>query len=475
MGMLKLTLRQIRNSLSRFLAIAAIVALGVGLFCGLRLTKTAMIHTLDVYTEAQNMYDYRLLCTMGFTGDDVAAVRQAQGVAQAEGAICTDVVCAVGESASVSLRSMSVPEQVNLLNVKAGRLPQTDDECVLDAWRYDETMLGQTLTITQENDEDTLDAFKTHTFTVVGLVHSPLYINFERGSTTVGDGTLAGFFCILPEAYALDYYTDIYLTLSDAPGAVYSDTYDEAVEDAEPGLTALAEQLAAGRDARVRLEAQQELADARQTLEEKTQELRDGKQELADGEQAIKDGWQSYEDGRQALEDGRLEAGRELANARQALIDGKEELEAQQLLLDEKQAELDEAKVTLADGQKQLNDAWAQYDEGRAEFKQAYFQADEQFTGIYEQLVSAQQKIDDAQGEINRQKWRLALGVLTGQVTAEQLREAQAQLDAAQAELDGAQAQVDAGRSQLDDQQFSAQQNIYDASMTLGDARAQLL
>ena len=65
MGMLKLTLRQIRNSLSRFLAIVAIVALGVGLFCGLRLTKTAMIHTLDVYTEAQNMYDYRLLCTMG--------------------------------------------------------------------------------------------------------------------------------------------------------------------------------------------------------------------------------------------------------------------------------------------------------------------------------------------------------------------------------------------------------------------------
>lgn len=475
MGMLKLTLRQIRNSLSRFLAIVAIVALGVGLFCGLRLTKTAMIHTLDVYTDAQNMYDYRLLCTMGFTGDDVAAVRQAQGVAQAEGAIYTDAVCAVGESASVALRSMSVPEQVNLLNVKAGRLPQTNDECVLDAWRYDETVLGQTLTITQENDEDTLDAFKTHTFTVVGLVHSPLYINFERGSTTVGDGTLAGFFCILPEAYALDYYTDIYLTLSDAPGAVYSDTYDEAVEDAEPGLTALAEQLAAGRDARVRLEAQNELADARQTLEEKTQELLDGKQELADGEQAIKDGWQSYEDGRQALEDGRLEAGRKLANARQALIDGKEELEAQQLLLDEKQAELDEAKVTLADGQKQLNDAWAQYDEGRAEFKQAYFQADEQFTEIYEQLVCAQQKIDDAQGEINRQKWRLALGVLTGQVTAGQLREAQAQLDAAQAELDGAQAQVDAGRGQLDGQQFSAQQKIHDASMTLGDARAQLL
>ena len=39
----KLTLREIRKSLGRFLAIAAIVALGVGFFCGLRLTKTAMV------------------------------------------------------------------------------------------------------------------------------------------------------------------------------------------------------------------------------------------------------------------------------------------------------------------------------------------------------------------------------------------------------------------------------------------------
>ena len=53
----KLTLREIRRSLGRFLAIAAIVALGVGFFCGLRLTKTAMVRTLDAYAEAQQMYD----------------------------------------------------------------------------------------------------------------------------------------------------------------------------------------------------------------------------------------------------------------------------------------------------------------------------------------------------------------------------------------------------------------------------------
>ena len=475
MGMLKLTLRQIRKSLGRFLAIFAIVALGVGFFCGLRLTKTAMIHTLDVYTDTQNMYDYRLVCTMGFAQNDVETVRSESGVAQAEGSIWKDVVCSAGDDLGVAMHSMSLPEQVNLLEVEAGRLPQTSDECVLDGWHYDESMLGKTLTITQENDEDTLDAFKTHTFTIVGLVHSPLYINYERGSTKVGNGTLMGYFCILPEAYALDYYTDIYLTLSDAPGEVYSDTYNDAVASAEPAMTALSDRLAAGRDETVRLEAREELDEARQTLTEKTQELEDGKLDLSDGEQALADGWQSYQDGLQELEDGRQQASRELASARQKLIDGAAEIDAQQSLLEKKKTELKEGRKTLADGQKQLSEAWAQYDAGRAEFKSAYLAADEQLADAYGQLESAQQQIDDAQSEINRQKLQLALGVLTGQVTPEQLGAAIKQLDAAQQQVDEGQVQLDAGRSQLANQQMGAQNQIHDASMTLCDARKQLL
>lgn len=475
MGMLKLTLRQIRSSLGRFLAIFAIVALGVGFFCGLRLTKTAMVHTLDVYTDEHNFYDYRLVCTLGLTQEDVDIVREQDGVLLAEGAIWQDAVCQVAGEAAVTLHSMSVPSQVNLLELKAGRMPEAENECVLDAWRYDESVIGQTLTISQENDEETLDAFATDTFTIVGLVCSPLYINFERGSTSVGDGTLAGFFCILPEAYELDYYTDIYLTLADATGEVYSDTYNDAIDAAEPQITRLAEQLAAGRDESVRVEAREEISDAQQTLEEKKQELEDGRQELADAEQELADGWQSYYDGVQELEDGRLEAARELANARQALIDGAKEIDEQQALLEEKQSELDEAKPELEDAQQQLSEAWEQYDAGREEFKSGYFSAGEQISDAYAQLESAQQQIDSAQSEINSQKLQLALGVLTGQVTAEQLEIAQQQLDAAQQQLDAAQQELDAGRSQLTSQQASAQQQIEDASMTLSAARKQLL
>ena len=45
--MRRTTLREIKASLGRYLAILAIVALGVGFFSGVKITKEAMVYTLD--------------------------------------------------------------------------------------------------------------------------------------------------------------------------------------------------------------------------------------------------------------------------------------------------------------------------------------------------------------------------------------------------------------------------------------------
>ena len=51
----KITLREIKNSLGRYLAILIIVALGVGLFAGLKVTRDAMVDTLDEYLAERNL------------------------------------------------------------------------------------------------------------------------------------------------------------------------------------------------------------------------------------------------------------------------------------------------------------------------------------------------------------------------------------------------------------------------------------
>lgn len=65
--MRKTTMREIRMSFGRFAAILAIVALGVGLFSGLKVTKSAMVYSVNEYLQEENFYDFRLLSTMGFS------------------------------------------------------------------------------------------------------------------------------------------------------------------------------------------------------------------------------------------------------------------------------------------------------------------------------------------------------------------------------------------------------------------------
>lgn len=101
--LLKTAFREIKTSLGRYLAILAIIALGVGFFAGLRVTRTAMISTADHYLKDLAMFDDRILSTLGWTEEDVDAFRKLDGVSAAEGARSADVLC-VGEDGSAGYR-----------------------------------------------------------------------------------------------------------------------------------------------------------------------------------------------------------------------------------------------------------------------------------------------------------------------------------------------------------------------------------
>ncbi len=55
-----------QNSLGRYLAILAIVALGVGFFSGIKVTREAMIKTADEYLADHDFFDYKVVSTLGF-------------------------------------------------------------------------------------------------------------------------------------------------------------------------------------------------------------------------------------------------------------------------------------------------------------------------------------------------------------------------------------------------------------------------
>lgn len=305
--LLKTAFREIKTSLGRYLAILAIIALGVGFFAGLRVTRTAMISTANHYLKDLAMFDDRILSTLGWTEEDVDAFRKLDGVSAAEGARSADVLCVGEDGSDMVLKAHSLTQQVNRLSLQAGRLPEKADECVVDAWRYDESALGSVIRLSDNNSADTMDTFASREYTVVGVAASPMYVNYERGGTALGNGTVAAFVYLLPEGFAMDYYTEIDVTLTGADGRIYTAAYDDVVEAMEQPLKDLAAQRAQLRYDSLRSEAQEKLADAQQQLDDARKQLETGWTEYYDGLAQYKDGHASYIEGAGQYRDGLAE------------------------------------------------------------------------------------------------------------------------------------------------------------------------
>ena len=344
----KSVLRSIRGSLGRYLAILAIIALGVGFFAGLRVTEPSILKTADAYIDELNLYDFRLVSTLGFTDEDVAAFAELEGIEAARGSVSADSIYVEEDGSEAVRHAHMLTEGMNGLDIVSGRLPESADECVLDAKYADESKLGTKIVLSDSNSQETLDTFACDTYTVVGLCDAVTYLNFERGSTSLGNGSVSSYIYLLPEGFSTEYYTEIFLTIPDT-GEIYSDAYEDAVEEMRGPVEALLDERAELRYQKIYGDARAEIDDAQKELDEKTQELADAQAET---------------DAAQAELDGKKQ---ELA-AMQAMLTGDPAmLESAQAEIDSAQKELDDARVEIADGQAEIDEAQKELDDARAE------------------------------------------------------------------------------------------------------------
>ena len=64
-------LREIRQNLGRFLSIFTIIAIGVGFFAGIKATEPDMNESSNRFYADYNLFDLRLVSTLGFDTQDV--------------------------------------------------------------------------------------------------------------------------------------------------------------------------------------------------------------------------------------------------------------------------------------------------------------------------------------------------------------------------------------------------------------------
>ena len=174
-AMRKTTFREIKNSFSRWIAILAICALGVGFFTGLKICKEDFLLTGSQFLSKTHFYDFQLVSTLGLEQEDVESVHQVSGVENAVGSYSQDVLFSLdGSNAGDKVaHTHALLENINTPDLQAGNLPDKPNQCVGDARYFTEDDIGKTIVLSASNDSDTLDMFAYTKYELVGICRVP--------------------------------------------------------------------------------------------------------------------------------------------------------------------------------------------------------------------------------------------------------------------------------------------------------------
>lgn len=366
--------RQVRTMFLRFTAIVAIVMLGVAFFSGIRATCPDMQETANRYYSAQNLMDLRLRSTVGFSDEDVAALRQVQGVQTLETQYTAEAFWH-GQEDSWTLRlySYDAQETINRPKLKEGTLPAKSGECAVDArlLTFENTKIGDKITLTGAEDPSLAGTLRRNEYTVTALVELPQYIGRERGSSSIGKGICDAFVLLPKSDFNLPVFTDITVTVDREGHSRFSEAYDERVTSVKEALKAEGDTRAAAWLTEKKAEGADSLQKAKAELAAEEKKLRDEEKKLVDARAALEEQKKLYAENRTDM--------LAQSGATEAMVDAA---------LAASKAQMDEAEAALQVGETELATAKAQAEpelqKARDQIDKAQQQLDELETpGIY--------------------------------------------------------------------------------------------
>ena len=514
-------LREMKSSISRVVSLFGIVALGVMMLTGLMCIAPDMRTAAQKYYVQQNVFDLRVLSTLGLSQSDISAIAAVDGVDAVQAVKYQDVEGHwTGDEQTTVARlyqlpadpQADTPENMNRPVLLSGRMPEAAGECVVHVMGHGSPVeLGTQLTLPEETE-----GVSGQVFTVVGTVQDPLHFSSDSESSTVGDGQLD---CILfvPEGtLTADYYTVCYIKAENA-GLYdnYSDEYQAAVDAVAEKLKAIQSVQCTARreelmdtandkltEARAEYdsqkaeaerqfaEAEAKLADAQQQLDAAKAQLEAGEKELAAQKTALPDTMQSGAD--------------KLVSSEEQVLEFEEQLQQIEMLVNLKKVAdplLTYAEAALRNAEKALDEAEPE-DEDYIELRDALAKAQAAYDNIYNQLQGYQQQLDagkrqmykqglisspnlsndqlvtEAKAALRKMKLQLLQGQLqltTGTASAyTQFDAAQKQLEEGWAEYNAGQTQLEESRTEYESQKAEAEQKLADGLAQLNDAEEQV-
>ncbi|HIW18313.1 MAG TPA: FtsX-like permease family protein [Candidatus Faecalicoccus intestinipullorum] len=302
---------EIKSSFGRFFSILSIVAIGVAFFAGVKASAPDMKYSADAYFDKQNLQDIQVYSTLGLTDEDIQAIQEVEGVESAQGLFTMDVLTQK-ENTQLVLKLISLPEnqEINTIRLIEGRMPENDHECLVEADSATNTLfggleIGETITLTSGTDTPIGDSLANDTYTIVGTCYTPTYLSYQKGSSSIGSGTLNSFIYVPEQNILSDYYTEVDVLVE---GAKVYNSYEEDYFDVIDPVVKEIEKIADGQ-IQVRIqENQQELDDAKAEFDSQIQDAQNqidqAQNEINQGQQTIQSSEASLASSRAQLDAG---------------------------------------------------------------------------------------------------------------------------------------------------------------------------
>ena len=110
------SIREIKHSFKRFLSLLVMSMLGVGVFVGIKMAAPDMMKSVDKYYDENNLYDIKLVSTLGLTNDDVKALENIKNIKKAYGSYSKDVLVDA-KNQEIVVKLIGINSSVNKIEI----------------------------------------------------------------------------------------------------------------------------------------------------------------------------------------------------------------------------------------------------------------------------------------------------------------------------------------------------------------------
>ena len=376
----------IRKTIVSFISIALFVALGIGVFLGIKWNEPAIAETSKQYYNDHSYHDLFITFPYGVTEDDLAAVKAIDGVADAEGSYSAHGQAYVGEERYV-LIVQSLTERLDIADILEGTRPSAKNEIGIEKMFADATGLkvGDKLTI--DTGKDGKSYLYESEFTITAIVEHPSYIRndntYTRGNCDIGDGTVDFYVLTSKEAFNSDTYDNCFSGLLVSGEGFdeltpFSSEYDARVADLAKKVEELGISRGTDRSDSIYNDAMTEIADAKKKISDAETRLANGKAEIEDAKRKIADAESEIADGTQKISD-----------AEKKLADGLVELEEGRRKIADAERVISESEKTIAENERLLEKARDEYDRGLAEYEEKITELQDGYDALCHALSDA--------------------------------------------------------------------------------------